>query len=87
MGLIQNSKLKTQNSKLLNSMLSSEALNQINAHRQTINLPELHLSYLEWNQGREPSLLLHGLADGGIVWVSLAEFLADRYHIIAPDLR
>ncbi len=68
-------------------MLSSEALNQINAHRQTLTLPELHLSYLEWNQGREPLLLLHGLADGGIVWVSLAEFLADRYHIIAPDLR
>ena len=68
-------------------MLPSEALNQINAHRQTLNLPQLHLSYLEWKQGSEPLLLLHGLADHGMVWGSLAEFLATRYHIIAPDLR
>lgn len=67
--------------------MQSEALSQINAHRQTLNLPQLQLSYLEWNQGQEPLLLLHGLADCGMVWVSLAESLASRYHIIAPDLR
>ena len=68
-------------------MSSSQALAQINADRQTLNLPQLHLSYLEWNSKGEPLLLLHGLADCGIVWVSPAEFLGDRYHIIAPDLR
>lgn len=64
-----------------------EALTQINTRRQTLKLPQLDLSYLEWNQGKEPLLLLHGLADNAIVWASLAEYLSDRYHIIAPDLR
>ena len=67
-------------------MLPSEALDRINTHRLTLNLPHIQLSYLEWNQGREPLLLLHGLADCGMVWLSLAEFLRDRYHIISPDL-
>ncbi|HBY78520.1 MAG TPA: alpha/beta hydrolase, partial [Cyanobacteria bacterium UBA11148] len=31
--------------------------------RQTLSLPDIQLSYLEWNQGQEPLLLLHGLAD------------------------
>jgi pimeloyl-ACP methyl ester carboxylesterase len=68
-------------------MSPSEVLTQINAHRQSLELPQLHLSYLEWNPGKEPLLLLHGLADHGLVWVSLAESLGDRYHIVAPDLR
>lgn len=68
-------------------MSPSEALAQVNAHRQTLDLPGLHLSYLEWYSGGEPVLLLHGLADCGLVWASLAEFLRHRYHIIAPDLR
>jgi|GEM_PF-208735 len=68
-------------------MSPSEVLTRINTHRQTLQLPQLHLSYLEWNRGKEPLLLLHGLADHGMVWVSLAESLGDRYHIVAPDLR
>ncbi|WP_250123470.1 alpha/beta hydrolase [Chroococcidiopsis sp. CCMEE 29] len=68
-------------------MLHSEVLNHINTHRLILNLPQIQLSYLEWNQGQEPLLLLHGLADCGMVWVSLAELLCDRYHILAPDLR
>ncbi|MEQ8964052.1 MAG: alpha/beta hydrolase [Coleofasciculus sp. C2-GNP5-27] len=55
--------------------------------RQTVSLPEIQLSYLEWNQGSEPLLLLHGLADHALVWSSLAEYLAESYHIIAPDMR
>lgn len=55
--------------------------------RQTLWLPAIQLSYLEWNQGQEPLLLLHGLADHALVWSSLGEFLASDYHIIAPDLR
>jgi pimeloyl-ACP methyl ester carboxylesterase len=32
-------------------------------------------------------LLLHDLADCGMVWISLVEFLGDRYQIIAPGWR
>ncbi|AMW31867.1 MULTISPECIES: alpha/beta fold hydrolase [Arthrospira] len=56
--------------------------------RQTLELKTLKLSYLEWNpNGQQPLLLLHGLADHALVWTSLAEYLGDRYHIIAPDMR
>lgn len=55
--------------------------------RQTLKLPNLDLSYLEWQQGQEPVLLLHGLADHALVWSSLGESLSPNYHIIAPDLR
>ncbi len=55
--------------------------------RKTVNLSNIHLSYLEWNQGKEPLLLLHGLADHSLVWSSLGDYLSPNYHIIAPDLR
>lgn len=55
--------------------------------RQTLSLPDIQLSYLEWNQGREPLLLLHGLADHALVWSSLGDYLAQDYHIVAPDMR
>ncbi|MFP4124825.1 MAG: alpha/beta fold hydrolase [Coleofasciculus sp.] len=55
--------------------------------RQTVSFPGIQLSYLEWNQGSEPLLLLHGLADHALVWSSLAEYIAESYHIIAPDMR
>jgi pimeloyl-ACP methyl ester carboxylesterase len=55
--------------------------------RQTLSKPEIQLSYLEWNQGSEPLLLLHGLADNALVWSSLGDYLAADYHIIAPDMR
>ena len=55
--------------------------------RQTLSLPTIQLSYLEWNQGKEPLLLLHGLADNALVWSSLGDYLAADYHIIAPDMR
>jgi haloacetate dehalogenase len=55
--------------------------------RETLFLPQIQLSYLEWNQGQAPLLLLHGLADNALVWSSLGDFLASDYHIIAPDLR
>lgn len=55
--------------------------------RQTVSFPGIQLSYLEWKQGSEPLLLLHGLADHALVWSSLAEYIAESYHIIAPDMR
>ena len=57
------------------------------APRQTLTLSsDLHLSYLRGGAGN-PVVLLHGLADHGLVWQSLATALADRYLCIAPDLR
>lgn len=55
--------------------------------RQTLSLRDIQLSYLEWNQGQEPLLLLHGLGDHALVWSSLGASLAKDYHIIAPDMR
>ncbi len=55
--------------------------------RQTLSNPDIELSYLEWKQGDEPLLLLHGLADNAVVWSSLADDLAADYHIVAPDMR
>ncbi|MCX7595819.1 MAG: alpha/beta hydrolase [Fischerella sp.] len=55
--------------------------------RQTLSKPDIQLSYLEWNQGQEPLLLLHGLADHALVWSSLGDYLAADYHIVAPDMR
>ncbi len=59
----------------------------IKAQKKILNLSNIQLSYWEWNPGGKPLLLLHGLADSGIVWASLGESLSDRYHIIAPDIR
>ncbi|MGD1700357.1 alpha/beta fold hydrolase [Dapis sp. BLCC M229] len=60
--------------------------------RKTLNLSDIQLSYLEWQteesqNKKQPLLLLHGLADSALVWLSLGEYLADKYHIIAPDMR
>lgn len=55
--------------------------------RKTLALKDIELSYLEWNQGKEPLLLLHGLADHALVWSSLGDYLSNRYHIVAPDMR
>jgi len=60
--------------------------------RNTLHLPEIELSYLEWQPetGKEkvPRLLLvHGLADSACVWTSLGNYLSKRYHIVAPDMR
>nr|WP_202804440.1 alpha/beta hydrolase [Baaleninema simplex] len=58
------------------------------AVRQTVSLPNIELSYLEWGvPGNEPVLLLHGLADHAGVWSSCGESLSSAYHVVAPDLR
>lgn len=54
--------------------------------RKTFLKSDIQLSYLEW-QGQEPLLLLHGMADNALVWSSLGEYSANKYHIIAPDMR
>ncbi len=55
--------------------------------RQTLSTSDIQLSYLEWNQGQEPLLLLHGMADHALVWSNLGDYLAADYHIVAPDMR
>lgn len=55
--------------------------------RQTLSKSDIELSYLEWKEGKEPLLLLHGLADNALVWSSLGDDLAPQYHIVAPDMR
>lgn len=58
------------------------------ATRKTfIKSNNIEISYLEWNQGKTPLLLLHGMADHGLVWHKLGDSLQENYHIIAPDLR
>lgn len=57
------------------------------AIRQILSKSDLQLSYLEWNQGQTPLLLLHGLGDNALVWSSLGNYLASDYHIVAPDMR
>lgn len=55
--------------------------------RKTLSTNNIQVSYLEWNEGQEPLLLLHGMADNALVWSSLGSYLAPNYHIIAPDMR
>lgn len=53
----------------------------------------LGLNYWHWpgkTSGETPVLLLHGLADHGLVWANLAQSLkaiGSNYHWAAPDLR
>ncbi len=48
----------------------------------------LRLHYVTWGRAGAPALLLiHGGRDHCRNWDWVAERLADRYHVIAPDLR
>jgi len=48
----------------------------------------LRLHYVDWgNEGAPNMLLIHGGRDHCRNWDWVAERLADRYHIVAPDLR
>lgn len=55
--------------------------------RQRLDLGSIELSWLEWDRGREPLLAIHGLGDCAVVWHSLGDYLAEKYHIVAPDMR
>ena len=46
----------------------------------------LGLNYWSW-PGKTPVLLLHGLADHGLVWANLTQSVGSGYHWVAPDLR
>ncbi|MEG5172792.1 alpha/beta hydrolase [Microcoleus sp. B3-D7] len=60
--------------------------------RNTLHLPEIEISYLEWKPETPKTkvprlLLLHGLADSACVWSSLGNYFSNRYHTVAPDMR
>lgn len=56
--------------------------------RKKLQVEDLEISYLEWLEaGKEPILLLHGMADTAVVWSNLGDYLASKYHVVAPDLR
>ncbi|MFM7366770.1 MAG: alpha/beta fold hydrolase, partial [Sphaerospermopsis kisseleviana] len=38
--------------------------------RKTLSKSDVDISYLEWNKGQNPLLLLHGMADNAWVWSS-----------------
>ena len=48
----------------------------------------LPIAYTEWGDASAPPvLLLHGYKDHGYSWFAVAERLADRFHLVAPDFR
>ena len=48
----------------------------------------LRLHYLDWGNADAPAMLMvHGVHDHCHSWDWLAPAFADRYHIVAPDLR
>ena len=54
--------------------------------QQKVLTNKISLAYREQGAG-EAVVMLHGLADHGLVWQSLAAHLSDRYRCLAPDLR
>ena len=47
----------------------------------------LRLHYLDWgNEGAPSLIMIHGNRDHCHNWDWMADRLADRYHIVAPDL-
>ncbi len=48
----------------------------------------LRLHYLDWgNESAPPLVMIHGNRDHCHNWDWMADRLADRYHVLAPDLR
>lgn len=48
----------------------------------------LRLHYVDWGNDTAPSmLLLHGVQDHCRAWDAVAAHFADRFHVVAPDLR
>ena len=57
---------------------------------RTLQLPAAHglsLRALEWSDAGEPLLLLHGFGHDAHVWDDVAPALAERFRVVAPDLR
>ncbi|WAH97545.1 alpha/beta fold hydrolase [Arthrobacter sp. MMS18-M83] len=54
--------------------------------RARVNGLDIH--YLEWGKrGNQPLVMVHGLNVTAHTWDPIARRLAEKYHVIAPDLR
>ena len=57
-------------------------------HTEFIDVRGLRLAVHHWGAHDAPTLLLlHGFLDAGLSFRAIAEQLADRYHVLAPDFR
>ncbi|HEX5405100.1 MAG TPA: alpha/beta hydrolase [Pseudonocardiaceae bacterium] len=54
--------------------------------RRLVQTRQGRMAMSVWGSG-EPLVLLHPLATAGALWTPVAEALADRYQVFAPDLR
>ncbi|HEY7487726.1 MAG TPA: SDR family oxidoreductase [Streptosporangiaceae bacterium] len=53
-----------------------------------IRSDEVELAIREWGEPDHPTvLLMHGYPDTSAVWTDVAERLADRFHVVAYDVR
>ena len=60
---------------------------QSNARLGTAFIGDLTIKYLEFGRPQLPKMiLLHGLSDSKDTYITLAQNLASRYHILVPDL-
>jgi pimeloyl-ACP methyl ester carboxylesterase len=56
--------------------------------RASVNLNGRRISYLEWGSAANPTfVLLHGGNSAAADWQDVAAAFADRFRILAPDLR
>lgn len=57
-------------------------------HLRFVDLPGARLAVRTLGDGSAPPLvLLHGFPQTGALWRRVAERLADRFHLVVPDLR
>lgn len=54
--------------------------------QRSLQLSHVTMAYREWGKGR-PIILLHGMADHGLMWQPLGEAWQDCARCLAPDLR
>ncbi len=55
-----------------------------------ISLEDIHLAVYQWGQAHnsKPTLVcIHGYPDDASVWTAFAEQLAERFHVVAYDVR
>lgn len=56
--------------------------------KTTLMVRGLRINVQEWGDSRKPTLMcLHGWMDCGATYQYMANYLADSFHLVAPDLR
>ncbi len=62
-------------------------LNCVAQDRKTSYANGIRISYLEWGDGEETIVMIHGLYDSAVTWNRVAILLARRFRVIAVDRR